>query len=451
MGTNSAVIAEHLAGALDRPLPRDVADAGRLCLADWTAVALGALDEPAGRAVLDVATAWGSIGTSTLLAGGRAAAPIAALCNGTLAHCLDFDDTYVKGNTHISAPVWAATLATGEAVGASESQMLTAFVAGFETAAQVGRGLGEAVTARGWHATGVFGCLGAAAAAGVLLKLDASRMAYALGAAATQAGGLTGSFGTMSKPFHAGKAAMNGVIAAELARSNFVSAIGLLDAGGGLDNAVIQDRRVAITPADFSEWQILGNSFKPFAACHLAHPAINAAQDASRAGIRPGDIRGVRAEVGALAHQVTGGRDGMPSTPLEGKFDLKHCVALALHGHALSAWDFAEPFVVDDSVRRIASLVRVEPSQAQGYASARLTIELSNGQSQQIDIRTAKGHPGNAMDWDDMRLKFDGLVDDGEVLFQALRAFGNGHGALDALRRLTARRESRPPAGRIAR
>ncbi|MDQ2734044.1 MAG: MmgE/PrpD family protein, partial [Pseudomonadota bacterium] len=379
---------------------------------------------------------------STLLAGGTAAAPVAALCNGTLAHCLDFDDTYVKGNTHISAPVWAATLAMGEAAGASEAQMLTAFVTGFETAAQVGRGLGEAVTARGWHATSVFGCLGAAAAAGVLLKLDAARMANALGAAATQAGGLTGSFGTMSKPFHAGKAAMNGVIAAELARSGFVAATGLLDAGGGLDNAIIQDRLVAIAPADFSEWQILSNSFKPFAACHLAHPAIDAAQDAARAGIRPSDIHGVRAEVGALANQVTGGRDGRPSTPLQGKFDLKHCVALALHGHTLSARDFVEPFVVDESVRRVASLVRVEASPTQGYASARLTVQLSNGPAQEFEIRTAKGHPGNAMGWDDMRLKFDGLVDDGDASFQALRTFGIESGAINALRLLAARRAS---------
>src|SRR5439155_20327145 len=103
-----------------------------------------------------------------------------ALANGTLAHCLDFDDTYVRAITHTSAPVWAATLALGEEIEADEAAMLSAFVAGFETAARIGDGLGEPVSARGWHGTGVFGRLGAAGAAAVLLGLDAQQTLNAL-------------------------------------------------------------------------------------------------------------------------------------------------------------------------------------------------------------------------------------------------------------------------------
>ena len=84
--------------------------------------------------------------------GAPPAAPFAALANGTLAHCLDFDDTYIGAVTHTSAPVWAATLALGEELGADEGAMLRAFVAGFETASRLGRGLGEAVTAHGFTA-----------------------------------------------------------------------------------------------------------------------------------------------------------------------------------------------------------------------------------------------------------------------------------------------------------
>src|SRR5439155_22423260 len=147
-----------------------------------------------------------------------------ALANGTLAHCLDFDDTYVRAITHTSAPVWAATLALGEEIGADEAAMLSAFVAGFETAARIGSGLGEAVTARGWHGTGVFGRLGATAAASVLLRLDAKQSLHALGAAATQTGGVTASFGSMAKPFHAGRAAMGGIVAAPPAARGFGAA-----------------------------------------------------------------------------------------------------------------------------------------------------------------------------------------------------------------------------------
>src|SRR5690606_28478015 len=142
-----------------------------------------------------------------------------------------------------------------EELGASEQQMLAAFVCGFETAARAGYGLGELVTARGWHGTGVFGRIGAAAAASVLLELDEEAALHALGAAATQASGLAASFGTMAKPFHAGKAAMDGVIAAQLAARGFRAATSLLDVGAGLDSALIQDRSATMRPADFSGWE----------------------------------------------------------------------------------------------------------------------------------------------------------------------------------------------------
>ena len=140
---NGSALAEYIAGASQRPLPPEVTDMARLCLADWLGVSIGAADEPAGHIVREVAASWRSEGRATVLFGAPAAAPFAALANGTLAHCLDFDDTYVRAITHTSAPVWAATLALGEENGADEATMLSAFVTGFETAARIGDGLGE--------------------------------------------------------------------------------------------------------------------------------------------------------------------------------------------------------------------------------------------------------------------------------------------------------------------
>ena len=113
MSSNGAAIGTFIAAAQQHEIPEQVLDAARLCLADWMGVALGAADEPAGRIVRDTVASWRSAGGSSLLFGGTAAAPFAALANGTLAHCLDFDDTYVDAVTHTSAPVWAATLALG--------------------------------------------------------------------------------------------------------------------------------------------------------------------------------------------------------------------------------------------------------------------------------------------------------------------------------------------------
>jgi 2-methylcitrate dehydratase PrpD len=435
---NGPVIAAYIAAAGERQLPPEVADMARLCFADWLGVAIGAGEEPAGRIVREIAAGWGSSGPATVLFGGDAAAPFAALANGTLAHCLDFDDTYVKAITHTSAPVWAATLALGQETGASEQALLGAFVTGFEVASRIGGGLGEAVTARGWHGTGVFGRLGTAAAAAALLELDAGRSLNALGTAATQTGGLTASFGTMAKPLHAGRAAMDGVVAAQLGAAGFEAATGLFEPGGGLDNALVQDRGAAIPQIDFAGWNILDNSFKPYAACHLTHPAVDAARALLAAGADPAALRAVRAEIGALADQITGRKSGAPATPLEGKFDLKYCIALALHGQEVSAADFREPWRPDAAVCATAAKVDAAVSPEMGFASARLTLDFADGSSASRTVPVAKGHPGNQMNWDDMRAKFAALAEPvlgpqtGD-LFAIARDFGRG-GTLSEMR-----------------
>jgi 2-methylcitrate dehydratase PrpD len=444
--SNADAIGAFIASAAERPIPPEVLDAARLCLADWMSVAIGAREEPAGRIARETVAGWRSHGRANVLFGGTAAAPFAALANGTLAHCLDFDDTYVDAVTHTSAPVWAATLALGQEIGAAEPAMLAAFVTGFEVAARVGHGLGQAATARGWHGTGLFGRIGAAAASAALLRLDADRARHAVALAATQTSGLTASFGTMAKPFHAGKAGMDGVLSAQLAAGGFTGAPGLLEPGGGLDNAVIQDGSLSIAPVIFGDvlsggWRILRNSFKPYAACHLIHPAIDASRLLLERRIDPRSIQSLQADVGALAMKVTGGADGDPATPLAGKFDLRHCVALALHGRDVSAADFREPWTPQPAITATAAKIAVSVHPDMGFASAALTAVTPDGPVR-VFVPVAKGHPGNPMGWTDMERKFGGLTapelpGGGGALFDPLRRFG-APGTLAAIQAIVA-------------
>jgi 2-methylcitrate dehydratase PrpD len=265
----------------------------------------------------------------------------------------------------------------------------------------------------------------------------------ALGAAATQTSGLTASFGTMAKPFHAGRAAMDGIVAAQLAASGFTAATALFEPGGGLDNALVQDGAAALAPVAFTGWNILDNSFKPYAACHLTHPAIDAARTLRASFRSPAEIASVRAEIGALAMQVTGGRSGAPETPLEGKFDLRYTIALALHGQDASAADFREPWRPDPAITATARKVAAEISPEMGFASARLTLDLADGHRLREAVPVAKGHPGNPIGWDDMHAKFDALVaphlgDRTESLFGLVREFGRA-GTLEEIRAILAR------------
>ena len=427
LSTNAQILGEFIAGSRSNSAPTEVIDAARLCFADWLAVALGARDEEAGRVVRATVAGWKSQGRSTVLFGEPAAAPMAALANGTLAHCLDFDDTYVPGITHTSAPVWAAVLALGQDQGADAKAMLEAFLTGFEVSARAGYGLGQALTSRGLHSTGVFGRIGAAAASAKLLGLEAERSAHALAAAATQASGLAGSFGTMAKPFHAGKAAMDGLLSAQLAAGGFVAAPGLLERGG-MDRALIQDGTHQFKTPDFQGWEILNNSFKPYAACHLVHPSVDAALGA---GIAPSKIKSVHARVSPLAMQMTGSANGRPLTPLAAKFDLRYCIALALHGRLVSAADFREPWRPDAAVLATAARIEATDDVGLGFAAAALEIETMDGATKSIGIKAAKGDPANPVGWNDMWSKFEGLVAPvlgrgTRALFEAVRDFGQG-------------------------
>jgi 2-methylcitrate dehydratase PrpD len=193
----------------------------------------------------------------------------------------------------------------------------------------------------------------------------------------------------------------------------------------------VQDRSVTFAPIDLTGWRILENSFKPYAACHLTHPAVDAARALAPSANERGAIASIKAEIGALAEQITGGKTGTPATPLEGKFDLKYCVALGLHGHTVSAADFREPWQRDPAVCATAGKVESVVCHEMGFASARLAVEFADGRREASHVPVAKGHPGNPMNWDDMHGKFDALVTPrlgvrSEPLFGLLREFGQG-------------------------
>ncbi len=203
------------------------------------------------------------------------------------------------------------------------------------------KGFGVAVDHAGWHSTGVFGCLAAAAGAAAAMRPRRERrVANALGAAATQVGGLTGSFGTMAKPFHAGKAAMNGVLSAELAAGGFVPALTWSSRTARWRTALVQDAAHALPRADFGGgWELLRNTFKPYACCLLTHATIDAGRALAAQGRGPRRSR--RSRPSSIRWRSIWPARRRRDTPLEGKFSTAYCAALALTGHAATQADFS--------------------------------------------------------------------------------------------------------------
>src|SRR5262245_1128346 len=174
--------------------------------------------EPVARIVREVARAEGGVPLCTVVGSSLRTAPgWAALANGTAGHAHDFDDTSFALMGHPSVPLLAAVLAAGEAEMADGRAVALGYVVGFEISAAIGAAINPGHYTRGWHATISVGTLGCAAAAARVLGLDVVQTRHALGLAASLASGLKENFGSMTKPYHARQAAVNGVRAAQLA------------------------------------------------------------------------------------------------------------------------------------------------------------------------------------------------------------------------------------------
>ena len=161
--------------------------------------------------------------------------------------------------------------------------MITAYVAGYETWAELFRRDTGLLHQKGWHPTGLYGAVGAAAACAKLRKLDAEKSAIAIALGASQSAGLMSNFGTMTKPFHAGKAAHAGIMAARLAEAGFTANTDALEHPQGFLHAIsptgTEDRTSERKAGD--EWAILtqGLGIKKYPTCYCTHRAIDCMLD----------------------------------------------------------------------------------------------------------------------------------------------------------------------------
>jgi len=408
MTPRSDAITRYVTGLDYGQLPDPVVDMARQCLADFLAVSIAAHDNQAVMPVRALAASWGADGNAPVIMGKQSAAPVAALVNGTMAHALDLDDVHHLGGGHPSAPCWASVFSSAAARGASEDRAITAFVAGYEVMTRLGgggpNGVGRSLHFRGFHPTSVFGRTGATVGAGLLLGLAEPEMANALGLVGTTAGGLVNSFGTHAKPFHAGKAAMDGVIAAELAASGMQSAHNLYEIGTGLLPVLLDPARPDIPALDFgSQWYLLENGFKMYSCCRATHASIEAAQEIS-SNLAVSQIAEVDIFICPSALVVAGIE--RPTTGVEGRFSVAYCASMALHGYRMLPDDFDKRAPADVRVDLLLDKITCRPTDDMPEGTARISVKTVDGQTREATVNVMKGHPERPLGWAGVEDKF---------------------------------------------
>jgi 2-methylcitrate dehydratase PrpD len=333
-----------------------------------------------------------------------------ALINGMMSHVLDYDDAHSESRSHPSAPLLPALLSIAEYRKLKGKDLITAFVIGFEVSTRIGLALGKTYYERGWHATSVLGRFGSAVGVGKLLRLNQKQLTHAIGLAATQAGGLRRVFGTMGKPFHAGKASMDGMLSALLALRGLDVPEDLLDGKSGFLELFSREYDPAqITQGLGKDLQIQQNSFKPYAACLLIHPAIDGLiWMRGKNGLELDSVEQIDLEVSPLCLTVTDKKD--PKNGLEGKFSLYFCAALALLEGKVRESQFTPKKMHDHHIRDLMKKIRVSGNDSLKESEVNVVIQLKNGARLNRTVSTPRGDPRNPLSFDDIEEKFKDLT-----------------------------------------
>jgi 2-methylcitrate dehydratase PrpD len=281
---------------------------------------------------------------------------------------------------------------------------------------------------------------GAAAACGKLLGLDAQQMAWALGIAATQAAGITGGHGSMSKSYNMGHAARSGIAAALLAAQGFTSADGALETARGFYHLFAEHPDPSQVVAGLGQgWELMGVSYKPYPCGIVAHPVIDACLELLEdPGVDAAAVQRVELRAHPLVAMLMA--IAAPTTALQAKLSVHHCVATALLYGRVGVAEFGDACVNDPAVVALRKRVTLQVDDTVDKAASDVTLVLNDGAS----LRKLVPHASGSLE----RPLSDAAI---EAKFRALAAWGSPQIDASALVDLVWSLDRAPDAGALAR
>jgi len=393
----SDTIADFVVGFDIKQMPPLAIARARLALVDTMAVMLAGSREQGSGLVCEMVTQEGAAPKVSVIGQSFRTSPqLAALANGVAAHIMDYDFSSLLGQP--TSPVIPALLPLAESTGASPSDVMAAFIVGFEVCMRLARAAPEQSSIGGWHAVSSIGTMGAAMACARLLKAPRETIPDILGIAASLSGGLSVNFGTMTKPLHSGMSARNGVAAALLGRSGFTANAAALENPAGYFRAFDRGMKVSFEP--FAElgrrYDIVERGFKPkrYPCGGLGHTSIDATLEL-RNEVRAGDIAAIKTGITRYAASRIG--DKYPTSIESAKFSMPYVAAYTvLYGPPMLK-AFTEESIRDEKIKEMARKVSIaiDPEFADllDDSPARVTVTHADGRTVQRMRYYASGTP----------------------------------------------------------
>jgi len=422
-GSLTAYVADFIASTRFARIPPEAVGLGKKSILDGLGLALAGSVAKSGALIRRHLQSLGCAGGASTVVGSplRLPARFAAFANGTAIHADDYDDTQLAVAkdrvygllTHPTAPVLPAVLAVAERDGRSGRDLLTAYHVGVEVECKIAEAINPRHYQHGFHSTATCGTFGAAAGLANLQGLSSALAATALGIAGSLSAGLRENFGTMMKPFHAGRAAESGVLAAEFAGLGFTATPHILEAprgffraaGGGYDETAILGKLG-------NPWTFMdpGVSIKPHPSGSLTHPGMTLMLSLiTEHDIRPEQV--ARVKVGTNQNMPNALIHHRPTTELQAKFSMEFCMAILLLERKAGLSEFTDEVVNRPDVQAMIQKVDfgVHPeAEAAGYDKMTTIIEIALTDGRVISGRAdfGKGSPANPMTYEEVADKF---------------------------------------------
>ncbi|HSR55135.1 MAG TPA: MmgE/PrpD family protein, partial [Alphaproteobacteria bacterium] len=383
---------------------------------DTLGVILAGSREPAARMVVDMAVEEGAQPVASIVGrGSRTSLQSAALANGTATQALDFDLSFMIGQS--TAALIPGLLPLAEATGASPRELISAWVVGSEVCAALAKSFPLLSSDGGWHGAGVLGSVCGAVAYAALTRQPPEVIANIIGISASMASGISVNFGTMTKPLHTGLAARNGIAALGLASRGFTAHPESLEGNNGFFPCFARAFDWDVGPIDRlgKDYALLdpGYKIKAFACGGLLHCSIQAALNLrERDHPDPSAIKKIR--VGVSPHAFSRAIDRHPWSEDSSRFSLRYLVPYALIHGTPKVDAFTEAGYGDAKVKALGETYegRIDDEFAHlrgsgSYSPGRVTLEMKDGSTLEEVVYSPPGTYENQLSDEAFREKFD--------------------------------------------
>jgi 2-methylcitrate dehydratase PrpD len=406
-----------------KDVPADVMELGKKSMLDGIGLAISGSVAKSGELVRQHLNSLGiPTGSATVFGSSIRTAPrFAAFANGVGIHADDYDDTQLAVAkdrvygllTHPTAPALPSAIAKGEALNASGADVFLAYQLGVEVECKISEAINPRHYQTGFHSTATCGTFASASAAGKLMGLNKETMLRALSIAGSQSAGLRENFGTMTKPFHAGRSSESGIVAAEFAQIGWTAAPTILEAprgffsaaGGGYDPKAIDG--VLGKPWTFAS---PGVSIKPHPSGSLTHPGMTEMLRLIKEhNLKAEQVASVK--VGTNHNMPNALIHHRPTNELQAKFSMEFCMAILLLEGRAGLSEFTDEVVMRPDVQAMIQKVDfgVDPeAEAAGFhkMTTIITITLSDGRVIRGSADFGRGSPAMPMTYDEVADKF---------------------------------------------